>query len=205
MSKEAILAHTIDWLSGPTNNTTPIGNPAKNLIKVQIGGLLDFAKQQGLTFNEFTEVTSEALREEIATPARDGFATAEEGLTDLLNDEGGCVDVNAATKLYRKPKPVTRQHVGDLIREDRLIAYRASDAGEYNVPVWQFKPGGGVWNGLPAALAELKKSDTFEPITPFLFFLQENVLLGGETPRQFIRSGGDIEKLVFAASAFAKA
>jgi len=142
--------------------------------------------------------STEALRK----LADKGFATGAEGASELFNTEGGCVNVNVACTLYRKPKPVTRQLIDDLIDDGDLIAYRTA-IGEYSVPVWQFEKGGGVLAGIPEVLRQLKESDTFEPITPFAFFLQEDPLTDGDTPLQALRDG-KLSKVIFAAKYFAE-
>lgn len=132
----------------------------------------------------------------------EGFSSETEGVRELFGAEGGCVNVNTARNLYRRPKPVTRQMIRNLIRKGELIAYRTS-SGEYGVPVWQFQKGGGVLSGIPEVLLQLKRAHTFELITPFAFFLQEDPLTDGDTPLQALRDG-KLDKVIFAATHFAE-
>lgn len=197
MNKTATMAHPLNW--GAPAATKP---STEVLVLAQLGNLVSFAKSQGMSLSTFATLTGQALREEIVAPAREGFATEAEGLAELFGAEGGCVDVNVARTLYRQPKAVTRQRIGDLIRDGELIAYRTG-SGEYSVPVWQFKPGGGVLPGIREALEQLRTASTFEPITPFTFFLQADPLTDGDTPLEALRAG-KLEKVVYAAKHFAE-
>jgi hypothetical protein len=106
-----------------------------------------------------------------------------------LEAEGGCVDVATARLLFRKPHGVTRQALSLQIRNGKLLAYR-SGGGDYLLPVWQFRPEGGVWDGLSEVLATVReKLDAESPLTAFAFLLQAHPLTGGLPPLAALREG----------------
>jgi hypothetical protein len=193
MEKAATMAQPFTW-SQQRNHAS-----AETVIRTQLDNVVRLAKALGISPGNLANLTGEVLRHEIVAPAKEGYATEAEGLAELFTDEGGCVDVNVARGLYRKPKPVTRQRIAEMIRDGELIGYRTGAAGEYSVPVWQFLAGGGVIPGLPEVLKVLQAAESFEPITPFTFLLQENPLTGGETPLAYLRQGKK-EEVLFAAA-----
>lgn len=118
-----------------------------------------------------------------------GYASHEEGLVDLLSAQGGCVNVAEACKMFRKPTPITRQALTRLIRQGEVIAYRTG-GGSYSLPVWQFRPTGGLLKGLPEVLAEIRKSvPGAGPMEPFTILLQEHPLTKGRIPLDALREG----------------
>lgn len=126
-----------------------------------------------------------------------GYATPTEGRLALLVAEGGCVSVDKACQLYRKPNPVTRQTLTAAIRRGDVIGYPARD-GCYGVPVWQFRPKGGVLEGLPEVLHALReKVPGYGHLSSFAFFLQADQVTDGRTPLVALRDG-DIRKVLEA-------
>ena len=161
---------------------------ALRLIQHQLKSLVAASLEVGLPARAFARLAGNEIRAAIEAPGRGGYATPEEGLAKLLSAEGGCVDVNEAAALFRKPEPVTRQALTDRIRNGDIIAYKTS-GGQYRVPRWQFRPEGGVLPGMADALAILRKDPSFGTLTPFAFFLQAHPLTSGNTPLQALRQG----------------
>jgi hypothetical protein len=129
-----------------------------------------------------------------------GYATPAEGRVALLAAEGGCVIVDKACRLYRKPNPVTRQTLTAKIRRGEVIGYPAR-AGRHGFPVWQFRPEGGILEGLPAVLKALGKTRDY--IEPFCFFLQPDPTLEFRTPLAALRNG-EIKQVLAAAKDYAR-
>jgi hypothetical protein len=124
-------------------------------------------------------------------------ATPEEGLSALLTAEGGCVSVDEACGFFRKPKPVTRRTLIAQIRNGNIIGY-LTKADQYLVPVWQFRPEGGVVDGLTEVLHALRtKIPGYGQISPFTFFLQADPITDGQKPLVAIRNG-EIAKVLDA-------
>jgi hypothetical protein len=116
-------------------------------------------------------------------------AAAAEGRRSLLNAEGGCVGVSKACWLFRKPRPVTRRTLIAQIRKGAVVAYHRG-GGHYAVPVWQFRSGGAVIDGLPEVLRALRsRVPGFGQISPFAFFLQADPVTDGRTPLAVLRDG----------------
>ena len=131
----------------------------------------------------------------------DGYASPEEGLASLINDEGGCVSVGIAVGLYRKPKPITPQTMRRLIRCGRVIGYKMADRS-YAIPAWQFKPDGGLIDGLATVMRRIRRDlPNTEGLTPFTILLLENPLTGNETPLNALRRGklAEVLEVVYAA------
>jgi hypothetical protein len=105
----------------------------------------------------------------------------------LLSGEGGCVSIPEAARRF---SPSTT--AGDLLRRIRngdVIAY-CQPSGEYAVPVWQFAPTGGLIAGVSEVLAHLKlHRSECGSLFLFTFFLQAEVMTGGRTPLETLRSG----------------
>jgi hypothetical protein len=142
-----------------------------------------------LPAREFAVMAGDEIRPYIEKSIREGYGTPEEGLADLLHAEGGCVDVARARKLFRKPKPVTRQTISGRIGKGELIAYKTG-SGQFMLPRWQFRPQGGPIKGLPEVLAAIRdKIPGAGDLTPFAFFLQEDPVTGGRTPLEALRAG----------------
>ena len=130
-------------------------------------------------------VNSAAVKPHSASPTRFSFK---------------CVGVREACGLFRKPKPVTRQALIAQIRKRGVIGYRTA-GGRYLIPVWQFRPGGGVVEGLPEVLRVIRTSiPGNDPLTPFTFLLQANPVTDGRSPLAVLREG-EIEKVLLAVKA----
>jgi hypothetical protein len=115
----------------------------------------------------------------------------------MLDAEGGCVSISKACRLFRKPKPVTRQMLTAQIRKGNVIAYHRR-GGIYLVPVWQFRPKGGVLNGLTEVLHALRsRIPGYGQLYPFTFFLQADPVTSGRKPLVALRNG-EIEKVLDA-------
>lgn len=162
---------------------------AGRFVENQIHSLVDGALEFGVSMRTLSQLMGNALRSRMPARVAAGHATADEGLAYLLEAEGGCVDVGEARLLFRKPGGVTRQALAAQIRKGNVLAYR-SGGGDYLVPVWQFRPEGGVLAGLPEVLAEIRgKLDAESPLTAFAFFLQAHPLTGGKPPLDALRAG----------------
>jgi hypothetical protein len=127
---------------------------------------------------------------------RPGYASLEEGLAALIIAEGGCVEVDKACRLYRQPNPVTRRTLIAAIRRGDVIGYQARGGG-YGVPVWQFRPEGGVIKGLHKVMRT--KVPGYDELSPFIFFLQEDPVTDGRIPLAALRDG-EIKKVLDAAN-----
>jgi len=174
--------------------------PALSVIKGQLHSLLTQATALGVPALALAELTGDEIREQIDGSIREGYATPEEGLAFLLNEEGGCADVAEAIGLFRKPEPVSPQAITRQIRNGNLIAI-STGGGRYRIPRWQFRPEGGVWPGLLETLAALRTSvPGFDQLTPFAFFLQAHPLTAGQTPLEAIRRGDKAAALRAAQS-----
>jgi hypothetical protein len=113
------------------------------------------------------------------------------------------VEVGEARLMFRKPGGVTRQALATQIRKGNVLAYR-SGGGDYQVPVWQFRPEGGVLNGLPEVLAAVRdKLDDSQPLTAFAFLLQAHPLTGGRPPLEALKEGR-LEAVLAAVEADAR-
>lgn len=131
-----------------------------------------------------------------------GYAAPEEGIAKLIQAEGGCVPVADAVKLYRRPNPVSRQALAAQIRRGEVVAY-LTGSGSYSVPVWQFKPTGGLIDGLPEVLARIReKIPNSGLIEPFIILLQAHPLAGGARPINLLRKG-DVGRVLEVVDAYA--
>ena len=167
-------------------------------IQKSLGLIVDFAAAKGVTGTALAELAGDEIRRVIESPLAEGYATPEEGLALLMEEEGGCGDVEEAARHYRKPRPVTAAAITERIRKRDVIAYRTGGK-QYRIPRWQFRKEGGVLPGLSSVLEQLRKSDTsYNDLTPFTFFLQPHVLTQGRTPLEVLREG-DLEAVVRAA------
>ena len=130
---------------------------------------------------------------------RSGYASPEEGTSALLAAEGGCVGIDKACRLYRKPNPVTWQTLSAAIRKGDIIAY-PTRYGRYWVPVWQFRTEGGVIKGLREILHAMRaKVPGYDELYPFAFFLQPDMATDFRTPLAVLRDG-DIKKVLDAVN-----
>lgn len=94
---------------------------------------------------------------------------------------------------------MTRQTLTVAIRRGDIIGYPARD-GHYRVPVWQFRPEGGLLEGLPEVLRAMReKVPGYDQLSPFTFFLQEDPVADGRTPLAALRDG-DIKKILDAVN-----
>lgn len=129
----------------------------------------------------------------------DGRATPEEGCRVLLDAEGGCVSVNEACRLFRKPRPVTRRTLTAAIRKGAVIGYRTG-GDHYAVPVWQFRREGGVIKDLPEVLGALRsRVPGYGQLSPFTFLLQADIVTDGRKPLSALRNG-EIGKVLDAVA-----
>ncbi len=173
------------------------------IVGAQLRSLLNVGLQFGLSLGRMTTLMGEAVREKLPFLVSSGHATPDEGLAALLAAGGGCVEVEKARHLFRKPHGVTRQALAQQIRNGHVLAYR-SGGGDYLVPVWQFRPEGGVWEGLPEVMAAIReKLDGSNPLTVFAFLLQAHPLTGGRPPLEALR-GGRLEEVLAAVEADAR-
>ena len=93
-------------------------------IQKSLGLIVDFAAAKGVTGTALAELAGDEIRRVIESPLAEGYATPEEGLALLMEEEGGCGDVEEAARLYRKPRPVTAAAITERIRKRDVIAYR---------------------------------------------------------------------------------
>ena len=171
-----------------------------SMIRAMLQTIAKQATDAGMSARAFAEISSEETRPFIEAGAQAGYASPAEGLAEMLNAEGGCVDVSVARQLFRRPDPVSRQAINDGIRRGELLAYRTG-GDQYMLPVWQFRPEGGVIEGFPKALKILRESiPGAGPLTPFAFFLQADPMTGGRTPLEALRAG-DLDQVLDAIEA----
>jgi hypothetical protein len=171
-----------------------------NAFRRQMRSTVAFAVESGLPTDVAIELAGNEWRTVIDEPVREGFATPEEGLVGLLEEEGGCVTIADACKLFRPSKPVSRQSLSKRIRAGEMIAYRTG-GDIYLVPVWQFNKTGGLIDGLPEVLAAIsKKIPGAGELSPFTFFLQADPITQGRTPLEALRAG-DLEQVLAAVEA----
>jgi hypothetical protein len=177
--------------------------PVQAFIGSQVRSLVDAALEFGVGLNALAGLLGNALREHLPGQVAAGYATPDEGLISLLSAAGGCVEVGEARLMFRKPGGVTRQALATQIRKGNVLAYR-SGGGDYQVPVWQFRPEGGVLNGLPEVLAAVRdKLDDSQPLTAFAFLLQAHPLTGGRPPLEALKEGR-LEAVLAAVEADAR-
>jgi len=121
-----------------------------------------------------------------------GRGSPGRGLAYLLSAEGGCVGVTQARALVR--------NIRKKIRTGEIIACRTK-AG-WRVPVWQFRPKGGLLKGLPEVLAKIRAVlPHTDGLFPFAFFLQPNPVTGGRKPLEALREG-DLKIVLTAVDGF---
>lgn len=106
----------------------------------------------------------------------------------LLESEGGTVSGQEFANLIN----ISRQAVDKRRKNGQLIGLQLGKKG-YAYPVWQAD-----LPGLPKVLEAL--SD-YEPLTQFVFMLNRNSWLGGDTPLEALRRGFVVE-VVTAASMY---
>lgn len=162
---------------------------AAELIGAQLRSTLELGLRFGVSLERMTSIVGEVVREKLPLLLARGHATSDEGLAAMLTCHGGCVEVEKARRLFRKPQGVTRQALAQQIRNGNVLAYR-SGGGDYLVPVWQFRPEGGVWEGLPEVMTAIRdKLDASNPLTIFAFLLQAHPLTGGRPPLEWLKLG----------------
>ncbi|MDO8692149.1 MAG: hypothetical protein Q7R39_19430 [Dehalococcoidia bacterium] len=111
----------------------------------------------------------------------------------LLEAEGGVISAEDAAGLLH----ITRQAVDKRRRAGRLIGVNTGRHG-YAYPMCQFAPQGGVLPGLGLVLGELHEHG---PWMQLAFLLNQNTLLGGDTPLAELRLG-HLESVVTAAHSY---
>jgi hypothetical protein len=174
--------------------------PATDLFSAQLRSLVNVGIQFGISLNRVAAIMGDVVRERLPLLVGQGYASPDEGLTTVLQSSGGCVEVEKARHLFRKPQGVTRQALAQQIRNGQVLAYR-SGGGDYLVPIWQFRPEGGVWNGLPEVVAAIRAQlDDKSPLTPFAFLLQAHPLTEGRPPLEILRQGRVQEVLAAIAA-----
>jgi hypothetical protein len=180
----------------------PSGDPAvqsgiATALRQQVQSAFSTAVGAGIPAREFLEFVSSDARPYLEEPIREGYATPEQGLAAMLDEEGGCVDLATACKLFRKPGGVSRQTLSEKIRARELIAYR-SGGDRWIVPQWQFRPQGGLLKGLPEVLKRMRELlPEHDELFPFTFLLQADPLLEGKTPLESLKAG-ETEKVIEA-------
>jgi hypothetical protein len=157
------------------------------------------AKDAGVSTADLLASTSEVLAPVVTEESAEGFASAEEGLQFLLNQEGGTAPIADAGKLYRPGDGATRQALTQQIQRGNLIAVKSGQRG-YFLPVWQFARAGGLIEGLDEVLHVLRKHPYYDSLLPFTFFLQRNPITKGEKPLVALRKGRREEVLAAAAA-----
>jgi|APTNR8051073442_1049403.scaffolds.fasta_scaffold26238_2 hypothetical protein len=178
-------------------------NPPSELLTAQLRSLVNIGLEFGLSLSRVSNLMGEVVRERLPMLLSQGHATPDEGLATLLQAAGGCVEVEKARYLFRKPQPVTRQAMAQQIRNGNVLAYR-SGGGDYLVPIWQFRPEGGVWEGLPLVLTAIRSQlDDQSPLTPFAFLLQAHPLTRGRPPLEALRQG-QVQDVLAAVTADAR-
>lgn len=162
---------------------------AADFVGAQLRSTLELGLRFGVSLERMTSILGGFVRERLPLLVAEGHASPDEGLAILLEASGGCVEVEKARYLFRKPHGVTRQALAQQIRNGHVLAYR-SGGGDYLVPVWQFRPEGGVWEGLPQIMASVReKLDDSNPLTIFAFLLQPHPLTGGRPPLEMLKRG----------------
>ena len=169
---------------------TPEEGPALLMvIRRQAQSLFETARDVGLTGREIVELVSAEGRPFVEENVREGYATPEEGLIQLLKAEGGCVDSNEARILFRPPAGVSRQTISEKIRLGELIAYKTG-GGTFQLPRWQFRPEGGLIEGMPQVLEKIRGTlPNSSSLFAFTFFLQADPVTEGRTPLEALRKG----------------
>jgi hypothetical protein len=162
---------------------------ALKVIRRTLHSAIAVAVESGVPVGALAEFAGEEIRPYLEDGIRTAYATPEEGLTALLQAQGGCVGVSQACILFRRPKPVTRQALTAQIRSGNVIGY-LTGGEQYVVPVWQFRREGGVVEGLPEILRLLRENVAgADQLTPFTFFLQADPVTDGRPPIVALRSG----------------
>lgn len=191
------MPQTIALTPGTTSLNREVATQVANALRLQVHSAFASAVDAGISARAFLEMVSSEARPFLEEAVREGYATPEAGLVDLLNAEGGCVDLATACKLFRRPDGVSRQTLSEKIRAGELIAYR-SGGDRWLLPQWQFRPQGGLWKGLPEVLKRLRALVP-EPddLFAFTFFLQVDPLLDGKTALAALKAG-EIEQVIVA-------
>lgn len=178
----------------------PVAAKMLDLIRGVLHSLTKSAVAAQVSARDFAKIAGNEIRPFVEESIREGYATPLEGLADLLELEGGCVDVAHARYLFRKPHPVTRQTISDRIGRGELIAYKTG-SGQFMLPRWQFRPQGGLLEGLSDVLKAIRETiPGAGDLTPFAFFLQEDPVTGGRTPLEALKAG-DVKQVLDAVAA----
>jgi hypothetical protein len=182
-------------------SANPAGEAATFVLREQVHSAFATALRLGVPARVFLDMVSADARSYIEEDLREGYATPEEGLAELLTAEGGCVEASEARMLFHKPNGVSRQAISERIRAGELIAYR-SGGDRWVLPVWQFRPQGGLLKGLPEVLRKIReKIPHGGELFPFTFFLQADPVCDGRTPLQALRDG-DVDVVLRAVDGF---
>ena len=198
---ESVMAEVAEAVSSP-ESLYPAAEAATFVLRQQVLSWFETAKKIGVPGRVFLELVSATARPFIEEDLREGYATPEEGLARLLTAEGGCVDAAKARNLFHKPHGISRQALSERIRAGELIAYRTG-GDRWVLPVWQFRPEGGLLAGLPEVLQKIReKVPQSSHLFPFTFFLQADPVCGGRTPLETLRTG-EVDTVLRAVDGFA--
>lgn len=179
-----------------------LGAAAARVLQNQIQAIYKSAAEFGVSSKEILKMLSRETRPYLEAEIREGYATPEEGLAELLTAERGCADSSEARMLFHKPNGVSRQALSERIRAGDLIAYQTG-GDRWVLPRWQFRPEGGLLPGLPEVLARIRGAlPQASPLFPFTFFLQADPVCGGRTPLQALRDG-DLDTVLRAVDGHA--
>ena len=112
-----------------------------------------------------------------------GIAAWEE----LKQKEGGSYSSDEVRPLLGS---LSKQAVLDRYHKGHLLGWREGKQKAVRFPVWQFDDKkGGLLDGLPEALAELRKNPHLDDFGKILFFLNPRESLGGKRPLDLLREG----------------
>lgn len=166
-----------------------LGAAAALVLQNQIQAIYKSAAGFGVSSKDILKMLSKETRPYLEAEIREGYATPEEGLAELLTAERGCADSSEARMLFHKPNGISRQALSERIRTGDLIAYQTG-GDRWVLPRWQFRPEGGLLHGLPEVLVRIRAAlPHASPLFPFTFFLQADPVCRGRTPLQVLRAG----------------
>lgn len=196
----AASAGASEWAVADAAN--PALDAVATILTGQFQSAFATAAKLGLPPRKILQWVSAAALPFVEAELQDAYATPAEGLQTLLTAEGGCVDVARARFLFNPLKGVSRQTISEKIRDRELIAYRTG-GDRWFLPVWQFRPEGGLLKGLPEVLTRIhERMPQAGELFPFTFFLQADPVIGGRTPLEALKAG-ELESVLEAIDGFA--
>jgi hypothetical protein len=158
-------------------------------------------KMRGVDITEIVEsmrrAMIKALPDTSKSPLADALLRGIEAQRRLKESEGGHVSAQEAAALLGL---ASRQAVLDRHRQQHLIGWREKHAA-VRFPVWQFRPEGGVLNGLPDVLEILDQAPIHDDWDKVLFFLNPRESLKNERPIDLLRQG-QVERVKELAQAY---